>query len=196
MGYQILFSLITHNGGGGESKLAKAACIGSLTPHFVKDDYVTPERVCSTAHAYQELLAASGSAFVRNACRSFTVKALAVLRWSCTGVRGYVLAVMVVMAVATAAASARREAVFQLPCQPGESNLSAVPVAPVSSSRLLAHTLPTQGSTNSAGSVNSNTVGAVNRNTQKKSQAKINLCNKCLQCISHLARCWRWWWWR
>ena len=116
--------------GGGESKLAKVACIGSLTPHFVKDDYVTPERVCSTAHAYQELLAASGSAFVRNACRSFTVKALAVLRWSCTGVRGYVLAVMVVMAVATAAASARREAVFQLPCQPGESNLSAVPVAP------------------------------------------------------------------
>ena len=97
MGYQILFSLITHNGGGGESKVAKVACIGSLTPHFVKDDYVTPERVCSTAHAYQELLAASGSAFVRNACRSFTVKALAVLRWSCTGVRGYVLAVMAML---------------------------------------------------------------------------------------------------
>ena len=115
----------------GESKLATVARTGSLTPHFVKDDYVTPERICSTAHAYQELLAASGSAFVQNACRSFTVKALAAaaleLHWStrlCLGCYGYV------MAVATAAASARREAVFQLPCQPGENNLSAVPVAP------------------------------------------------------------------
>ena len=116
------------------------------------------------------------------------------LPWSCIGVRGYVWAVMVMLWL-----------LLQLQHQPGERLYSSCHASQeritclqflwlrVSSSRLLAHTLPTQGSTNSAGSVNSNTIGAVNRHTQKKSQAKINPCKKCLQCISHLARCWRWW---
>ena len=116
----------------GKSKLAKVACTGSLAPHFVKDDYVTPERVFSTAHACQELFAESGAAFARNACRSFTVKALAAaapeLHWSMTLCFGYVMIVWWLL--------------LQLQHQPGERlcsgchasqeriTVSAVPVAP------------------------------------------------------------------
>ena len=58
----------------------------ALAPRAVNDDFVTPERVCSTAHAQQQLLAVSRPAFVRLAGRSFTVKELADVRWSCIGV--------------------------------------------------------------------------------------------------------------
>ena len=40
----------------GESKLAKMAYSGPLIPHFVSNDYVTAEIICSTAHACQEVL--------------------------------------------------------------------------------------------------------------------------------------------
>ena len=70
----------------GESTLAKVACAGSLAPRAVNDDFVTPEHVCSTAHARNKLLAVSRAAVVRLAGRSFTVKALDDVRWSCIGV--------------------------------------------------------------------------------------------------------------
>ena len=41
----------------GESKLAKVACSGSLTPRFVNEDYVIAELTCSTAHVRHEVLA-------------------------------------------------------------------------------------------------------------------------------------------
>ena len=66
----------------GESTLAKVACAGSLAPRAVNDDYVTPELICSTAHARKQLLAVSHAAFVRLAGRSFPVKALADVHWS------------------------------------------------------------------------------------------------------------------
>lgn len=66
--------------------MAKVASAGSVAPRAVNEDSVTPERVCSTAHARQELLAACRAAFVRMAGRGFTVKALAGVHWICLGV--------------------------------------------------------------------------------------------------------------
>ena len=65
------------------------------------------------------------------------------------------MAFMVVMAVPTAAASARREAVLWLPCQPGLQFLQLLE----SPSSLLTHPLPTLDSTNS---MHSKTIGVTN----------------------------------
>ena len=69
--------------------------------------------------------------FVWYACMSFTMKALAVAASGlhCSGIKcmviwGYVAA------AATAAGSARREAVSRLPSQPWENKMSAVSIAP------------------------------------------------------------------
>ena len=43
-----------------ESKLAKMARSSSLAPRLVNNDYVTAERIYSTAHAQQGLLCAVG----------------------------------------------------------------------------------------------------------------------------------------
>ena len=62
-----------------------------------------------------------------------------------------------------AAASARREAVLWLSCQPGEIKLSAVPTTPWVSFQPLSCYLPTLGLADSADSVNSKTTGTVGR---------------------------------
>ena len=43
----------------GESKLAKMACSGSLTPRFVNDNHVTVEIIYNTAHARHKVLTRS-----------------------------------------------------------------------------------------------------------------------------------------
>ena len=62
---------------------------------------------------------------------------------------------------ATAAAPARREAVFWLLLQPGENKRVESP------SSLLAHALSTMDSVNGANSVNSKTIGLTNRISNK-----------------------------
>ena len=64
-----------------------------------------------------------------------------------------------IMAASMAAASARREAVLKLPCQPGLQFLQLLEFP----SSLLAHALPTLGSANSVNCVSSKTIGAVSR---------------------------------
>ena len=67
--------------------------------------------------------------FVRYTCMSFAMKALAAaalgLHWSDFVIMSYEVILRLcygyVAAAATAAASGRREAVFWLPCQPGEN---------------------------------------------------------------------------
>ena len=67
--------------------------------------------------------------FVRYTCMSFAMKALAAaalgLHWSDFVIMSYEVMLRLcygyVAAAATAAASGRREAVFWLPCQPGEN---------------------------------------------------------------------------
>ena len=39
-----------------ESKLAQVACSGSLIPHFVNEDYVTPEIIYSPVYVHYEIL--------------------------------------------------------------------------------------------------------------------------------------------
>ena len=41
----------------GESKLAKMAYSGPLASHFVNDDYVMAESLCSAAHEHHKVLA-------------------------------------------------------------------------------------------------------------------------------------------
>ena len=45
----------------GDSKLAKMACSGSLSPHFVNSDSVVAETICSVVHVAHEVLAWSGA---------------------------------------------------------------------------------------------------------------------------------------
>ena len=76
--------------------------------------------------------------FVPYACMSFAMKALGVaalgLHWRDIMVMLYEVTFCLrygyVMAAAMAAASARREALLWLLCQPGDDNVSAVPMAP------------------------------------------------------------------
>ena len=64
----------------GESKLAKMACLGSLTPPFINNDYVTAETVYSTARVHHEVLTWSQAILCGTLCRFHLEKLRRVVR--------------------------------------------------------------------------------------------------------------------
>ena len=101
--------------------------------------YVMAEITYSTVFACHKVLACLVMGyFVPYACMSFAMKALGAaalgLHWRDIVVMLYEVMFWLrygyVMAAAIAAASARREALLWLLCQPGDDNVSAVPMAP------------------------------------------------------------------
>ena len=116
-------------------------CSGSLVPHFVNNN-VTAELIYSTVRAHHEVFAWSPLLCVKCLYEPHLEKPWRVV---------YGCAVLSYGCCHGCCASQERR------------NTSAVPMAPRVSFSFSAHTLPTLGSTNSADSVKSKTIGTVSR---------------------------------
>ena len=146
----------------GESELAKIACSGSLAPHFVNNDCVTAEIICSTAHALgHELLRAEGMCELHLERGRVTAPQGCVC-WVSRERSGYS------ESAARAAVPARSEQILLLAFSSSPLTLS----------------LPTLGSANSADSVNSGTTGTVIRISH--THAKSSKCSPYFTLIAHL----------
>ena len=145
----------------GESTVAKMVFSGSLTSRFVSNDYVTAERICSTAHRVTGYSLGQGLCAVRiwappgKCWHDYCVTAVSVG----SATRGQNIACLLLRPLRQPGENAAMAAV---PARREKTCLQILRLL-VSSSSLPALTLPTLDSANSLDSVNSKTIGIRNR---------------------------------
>ena len=142
----------------------KKALLGSLAPwtlalasHFVNNDYVTVEITYSTGMHVMRYLLGHGR-LVQYASMSFTMKPWLLLYCGYAGATSWLCYMRLCSGSCHGGSISRREAVLQLPRQPGGPECVRSSCSPSCPPSLLAHALPTLGSMNSEHSVNSKTL--------------------------------------